>query len=147
MDGSTNITLVEEDLMRPYAITVDVDSQTLYWADSYFNKIECGNVDGTGRRLVISTGIEDPFDITLFGDMLYISDSALGILATNKSGDQPVQTIYNKFCNNVHVRGIQVVAKERQLLGKCTSYSTCTIVSARSGHFCYNLLFSKLQLC
>ena len=118
MDGSDQTTLFDANLGWPYAITVDIDSQVLYWADSYFHKLESGNVDGTGRRLLTSSGLEEPFDLTLLGDMLYISDSNLGILAVNKSGGFPVRTIYNTFCSNVNVFGIQAVAEERQLLGE-----------------------------
>lgn len=118
MDGNGTATLFQDNLRWPYAISVDYDNQILYWADSYFDKIECGNVDGTGRRVVITSGIEQPFDITLLGDVIYISDWNLGILATNKSGGQPVQLIYNTFCDRINTYGIQAIAEERQSLRK-----------------------------
>ena len=117
MDGRDATVLFQGSLKWPYAITIDSFSQVLYWADSYFDKVECGNVDGTGRRLVVSSGVEEPFDLTLLGDILYISDWNLGILATNKSGGQPVQTIYNSFCEYEQTLGVQVVAEENQFLG------------------------------
>lgn len=117
MDGQSTAILFQGDLRWPYGITLDFDNQILYWTDSYFDKIECGNIDGTGRRLVVSSGLDEPFDLTLIGDMLYISDWNLGILATNRSGGQPVQTVYDTFCDGIQTFGAQVVAEERQLLG------------------------------
>ena len=117
MDGRNMTILYQDNLQWPYGVTMDFDNQILYWTDSYFDKIECGNVDGTGRRVVISLGLENPFDLTLLGNTLYISDWNLGILATNRSGGQPIQTVYNTFCDSVQTFGIQAVAEERQLLG------------------------------
>ena len=118
MDGSSNMTLFSDNLRWPYAITIDLDAQVLYWVDSYYDKIECGNVNGTGRRLVVNSGLDEPFDITLLGDILYISDQTLGILALNKSGGLPVKRVYNTFCDRINPFGIEVIAQERQLLSK-----------------------------
>lgn len=118
MDGRNMTILFQDDLRWPYGITMDFDNQILYWTDSYSDKIECGNIDGTGRRVVISSGLEDPFDLTLLGDTLYISDWNLRILATNRSGGQPLRTVYNTFCDSIQTFGVQIVAEERQLLGK-----------------------------
>ena len=118
MDGTGRVTLHQNNLQRPYAITLDFDNQVIYWADSNLQRIESSNVDGSGRRVVVSSGIDEPFDITLLGDMLYISDQNLGIRVTNKSGGQPVQTVYNQFCSYISTLGLQVVAEERQLQGE-----------------------------
>lgn len=118
MDGQNTAVLFQDDLRRPYGIAMDYDNQILCWTDSYFDKIECGNIDGTGRRVVVNSGLEEPFDLTLLGDTLYISDWNLGILATNQSGGQPVRTVYDTFCDGIQTFGVQVVAEERQLLGK-----------------------------
>ena len=118
MDGNGIAILFENDLQRPYAVSVDIADQVLYWADAGLDRIESANVDGSNRRVVISSGLDEPFDLTIFGDMIYISDTNLGILAANKSGAQPTEAIYNRFCQYVGPVGIQAVAQERQLLGK-----------------------------
>lgn len=119
MDGarSTLTTLHQNNLKQPYAITIDFDEQVLYWADLSLKRVECSNVDGSNRNVVISSGLERPFDLTLFGDILYVSDLDLGILAANKSGGVPVEAVY-VFCDHISSCGIQVIAEERQLLGK-----------------------------
>ena len=118
MDGNDVSILFQNDLQRPYAVSLDFMNQILYWADAGLDRIESANVDGSNRRVVISSGLNEPFDLTLLGDMLYISDANLGILATNKSGDQPVEVIYDIFCEDIGPVGIEVVAKERQLFSE-----------------------------
>ena len=118
MDGTEKVVLHQSNLEQPYGIAIDFDSQLLYWTDVVLRRIESCNVDGSGRRVVVSSGVDRPFDLSLLGDVLYISDWNLRILATNKSGGQPVDTIYDTFCTYVNTFGIQVIAEERQLQGK-----------------------------
>ena len=118
MDGAGKVILHQDNLERPYAITIDFDNQVIYWADSNLHRIECSNADGSSRRVVVSSGIDEPFDITLLGDMIYVSDQNVGIRVTNKSGGLTVQTVYNEFCSYINTLGLQVVAEERQLQGE-----------------------------
>ena len=118
MNGNGISILFQNDLQRPYAVSLDFINQILYWTDAGLDRIECANVDGSDRRVVISSGLNEPFDLTLLGDMMYISDVNLGILAANISGTQPVEAIYNIFCEHIGPVGIQAVAQERQLLGE-----------------------------
>lgn len=120
MDGNGIVILFQNNLQRPHAISVDFADQILYWADAGLDRIECSNVDGSNRRVVISSGLDEPFDLTILGDMIYISDTNLGILAANKSEAQPVvAAIRTTFCEYIGTAGIQAVAEERQLLGEC----------------------------
>ena len=118
MDGTSKIVLHQSNLGQPYGIAIDFDSQVLYWGDVELQRIESSNIDGSSRRIVVSSGVERPFGLTLLGDMLYISDWNLRILATNKSGGQPIETLSDTFCTYVNTYGVQVVAEERQLLGE-----------------------------
>ena len=119
MDGNGVLVLFHNNLQRPYAVSIDFADQILYWADAGLDRIECSDVDGSNRRMVVSSGLDEPFDITLLGDMIYISDTNLGILAANKSGTQPVEQIYSTFCEYIGTTGIQAITQENQLLGGC----------------------------
>ena len=124
MDGTGRVILHHSGVQRPYGITIDIDTQILYWADLGLQKVEmCNAVDGSGRRVVVSssTGVDRPYSLSVFGDMLYISDWNRDILATNKSGGQPVRTVNDTFCTYLSTSGIQIIAEERQLQGE---YST-----------------------
>ena len=134
MDGNGVATLFQINLQRPYAVSVDFADQILYWADAGLDRIESANVDGSNRRVVISSGLNEPFDLTILGDVIYISDTNLGILAANKSGHQPVEVIYDRFCEHVGPVGIQAVAQERQLLGECMLLLLATSISLIINH-------------
>ena len=120
MDGSGRQILHQTDMQQPYGIAVDIDAQVIYWTDVELKRIEASNVDGSNRRVILDSqaGVDRPYALSLHGDMLYISDWNRRILATNKSGDQPVHTVSNTFCTYVSTFGIRVVAEENQLLGE-----------------------------
>ena len=117
MDGTNKEVLHQSNLQRPYGLTVDYDTQTIFWADLDLQRIEMCNADGSNRRIVVSTGIERPYALSLHGDTLYISDLSLRILATNVSGG-PVSTVNDTFCTYVSTFDVQVVAEDRQLQGR-----------------------------
>ena len=125
MDGTGRAILHQTDLQRPYGVAIDVDTQVLYWTDVNLHRIEmCNAVDGSNRRVVVSSpGVDRPYSLSLFDDTLYISDLNQDILATNKSGGQPVRTVNDRFCTYVSTFGIQVIAGERQLQGELVIHS------------------------
>ena len=65
MDGANRTILHNTRLMLPNALTLDISTQTLYWADARLDVVEKSNVDGTNRQLVIQEGISHPFHITI----------------------------------------------------------------------------------
>ena len=75
------------------------------------------NADGSNRRIVVSSGIERPYALSLHGDTLFISDFNLRILAMNVSGG-PVSTVNDTFCMYVSTFDVKVVAEDRQLQGR-----------------------------
>lgn len=121
MDGTIRTILHQQNIQRPYGLTIDYDNQVLYWSDLNLQRIECSSVNGSDRHMVINSGIQLPFDITILGSKLYISDWELGVIATDKSGGQRIEVIYNSFCDNTQALGIQSISEERQLLGELQS--------------------------
>ena len=117
-DGTGKEILHDSDLLQPYGLTIDFESQTIFWADLDLQRVDTCNTDGTNRRIVVNSGVNRPYALSLHGDTLYISDWNFGVLATNKSGGQPVSTVSNTFCTYLSTFDVQVVAEDRQLLGK-----------------------------
>ena len=37
----------------------------IYWTDSYYNTIEVCKLDGSGRKVLVSEGLDEPRGITL----------------------------------------------------------------------------------
>lgn len=117
MDGLAETTIHSTGIERPYSITIDIQNQELYWADNILDKIETSSVNGTGRRVLTSTGVPQVFSLSLFGNTLYFSDWTFGVRSVNKTGTQTPTTIYNIFCNFIYAYGIQVVSLEQQPQG------------------------------
>ncbi|XP_066990559.1 nidogen isoform X4 [Macrobrachium rosenbergii] len=73
LDGSNRRKLVERDIMLPNSLVIDYDLENLCWADAGTHKIECVNLDGNGRRVVM-TEARYPFGLTILGQDFYYTD-------------------------------------------------------------------------
>ena len=117
MDGLYVATLHSTNIERAYSLVIDIDPQELYWVDYRLDRIEVSDVNGTNRRVLISSGLSQPFSISMFGNMLYISDWVFGIRSVNRSGSQEPRTIFDRFCGFTNFYGVQVISLQRQPLG------------------------------
>lgn len=54
LDGSDRQVLVNESITWPNGLTIDYTERRLYWGDAVEDRIESCNLDGTGRRVVLS---------------------------------------------------------------------------------------------
>ena len=83
MDGTNRMVVHNTNLVWPNALTLDMETQTLYWADANLDRIESSSVDGSNRQLISQTGIpvDSPFGIALVdSDSLVITDRLSHIL-------------------------------------------------------------------
>ena len=123
MDGTSKTILHDADLSAPYGLTLDYDTQTLYWTDYSRNRIEKSNADGSDRTVVTTTLINDPYSITFYNGRLYWTD-----LSYNRILTAPVDTGASTYLTNSinDMYGITVVSDDRQPLGKSIhiSYDT-----------------------
>ena len=115
MDGTSKSILHDTDLSAPYGLTLDYDTQTLYWTDYNRNRIEKSNADGSNRRVVTTSLINDPYSITFFNGSLYWTD-----LAYNRILTAPVDTGRTSYLTSAtnDMYGITVMTEERQPLGR-----------------------------
>ena len=125
MDGSNREVIHNTSLIWPNALTIDYQSQTLFWADANLEKIECSGVDGRNRTLLTSTGIGHPFGIAFHQNVLYISDIGSRTVRVLSSSGGGVN-ILNMLDSCVRVFGIQVVDLDQQIMGKYI-YNTANI--------------------
>ncbi len=82
MDGTAKTILHDTGLSKPYCLTLDYDTQVLYWADYTLNKIEKSNADGTNRQLVTTSLVYDAYSITFFNGRLYWTDLSYDLILT-----------------------------------------------------------------
>lgn len=64
-DPSQQVPLVESSLQTPVGLAVDWLQHNLYWTDSGDKSISVASVDGTKRRVLISTDLSEPRAIAL----------------------------------------------------------------------------------
>lgn len=120
MDGQERQVVIGENLVQPNGITIDYESQRVYWCDSGLNVIEYSSVDGTGRTTldVDSAGLGSPFSLTIGGSILFWTDfDTSAIYATHKihgndSSLGSYSLVYADFENTP--AGIEVVSPGRQ---------------------------------
>lgn len=53
-DLTTRTVIVNEEIFWPNGITIDYDSETIYWADGKLNFVAAMDFDGQNRRSIIS---------------------------------------------------------------------------------------------
>ena len=120
MDGGDRRTIIDSDLSQPNGITIDYLAERIYWTDSYLDKIEYANYDGSGRMILetAESGLFYPFGITVADDILFWSDWATGsIFATHKDlgavGSEGYFTEIANFPASIPY-GIEALVEDRQ---------------------------------
>ena len=124
MDGTGRTVLIDTNLATPYAITIDYDTQTLYWADYDLDKIESASTNGTNRTLVTTASVTSPNGITFYDGILYWSDTNYpdSIYSINVSSPDVVTTV-RSYIDDPY--SIHVITEDRQPERKFVSVCLC----------------------
>jgi low density lipoprotein receptor-related protein 5/6 len=86
MDGTRHITLFFTEIYRPGPLTIDVEGNKLYWADSRLKRIECSDLSGGNRKTLVDTFVVKPRGMAIFGNFLYwINKKQHGIRRIDKT--------------------------------------------------------------
>ena len=65
MNGSMFEVLFHQNVQIPEGLAVDIVGRNLYWTDRGTDKLEVSKLDGSYRRALITSGLEEPRDIIL----------------------------------------------------------------------------------
>lgn len=114
MDGKFRTVLHSTGLAYAYGLTLDYESQTLYWADQHFNRIESSAVNGSDRQVIVSN-LRDPFGLAFYQGILYWTDTRYSRLYSFSTEDSSAPLTASLGYLPYY---IQVVSEERQPLGK-----------------------------
>ena len=115
MDGTERAIIHNTSLSTPYGLTLDYDTQTLYWTDYSLNKIEKSNVDGSNRTVVTTQLVYDPYSITFYNGSVYWTDFSHNRILTTTVDSPDVTSYVGNAINDMY--GIKAIAEERQPLG------------------------------
>ena len=112
MDGTSRTVIHSTDLSTPYGLTLDYDTQTLYWIDYTLDRLESSSTDGSNRRLLTRINIQCPYGITYFNQKLYWGDWCQHVIySTLVNSPNSVSTLIST--GNDPYR-IHVVSEDRQ---------------------------------
>ena len=74
MDGTERMILFSKALGKPGPLAVDVHNEKLYWADGNLHRIECSDLDGGFRKVLVDGQIASPKGMAVLGKYLYWID-------------------------------------------------------------------------
>ena len=57
--------LFDQNVQTPDGLAVDIVGRNLYWTDTGTNKLEVSKLDGSYRKALITTWLDEPRDIIL----------------------------------------------------------------------------------
>ncbi len=118
MDGTSRIVIHSTSLVWPNALTLDIPSQTLYWADASLDKVERSGVDGSNRQLITLAGISHPFGIAIKDTSIFLTDWTLNSLRQVPNSGGNASIIMQTSISCARPFGIQVVDVSKQPMGK-----------------------------
>ena len=132
MDGTSQTVLHSTGLNRPYGLTLDYDSQTLYWINYSGVGLETSNIDGTSRRTLTRVNIVCPYGLTYFNRKLYWGDWCNHVIYST-SIDSPNSVSVVVSTSNDPYR-IQVISKDRQPINGQYSFPFVLVYSVNNFH-------------
>ena len=112
MDGTSRTVIHSTDLSTPYGLTLDYDTQTLYWIDYTLDRLESSNTDGSNRRLLTRINIQCPYGITYFDQKLYWGDWCQHVIYSTPVNSPNSATTLISTGNDPY--RIHVVSEDRQ---------------------------------
>ncbi len=115
MDGTSRTVLHSTGLSTPTGVTVDYETQTIYWIDYSLNKIEKSFVNGS-NRITLTSASSAPLYITFLRGKLYWTDYSSGRLYTTSS-DLTSSASLVSTTSFSYPWGIEAMSKERQPQG------------------------------
>lgn len=125
MDGTSRTALHSTGLSAPYGLTLDYDTQTLYWTDYTLDNLESSSADGRNRRLLTRINIQCPYGLTFFDQRLYWGDWCQHVIYSTLVNSPNSANIVISTGNDPY--RIHVVSEERQpIRGTKTFYSNVT---------------------
>jgi sugar lactone lactonase YvrE len=118
LTGANRTVIHNTSLVWPNALTLDIPTQTLYWADASLDKVEKSNVDGTNRVLLAQRGVVHPFGIVFVNNTLYFTDWSDNTIRYLSASGGTVSSLHSATAySNATISGVQIVDPLRQFSG------------------------------
>lgn len=82
MDGKERFTLFKTNLLKPGPLAIDMEHGRLYWADNNAQRIECSDLFGGQRTVLVNGDIEKLKGMAIFGPHLYWIDKSQRVITS-----------------------------------------------------------------
>ncbi|XP_067665749.1 low-density lipoprotein receptor-related protein 4-like [Haliotis asinina] len=126
-EGGERKTLVNTDIKWPNGITLDEQSETLYWCDAGEHRIDSVKLDGSDRRQILNEPGTHYFGIFLYADALYLTDWKMNaVRAIHLNGTEKLRITAGGFKS---LTGIYVTK-----LSRCSSRTYGENCEKQCGH-------------
>lgn len=113
MDGNGRTTLHSTGLSNAYGLTLDYQSQTLYWVDLSLNRLEASSVNGLNRR-VITSSLRDPISVSIYEGMVYWTDQYFDRIYSFSVTTSPASVLQVTNYLGTNPRGLRIVSEDKQ---------------------------------
>ncbi|CAB3370017.1 Hypothetical predicted protein [Cloeon dipterum] len=128
MDGSIRETILN-NIGRTNGLTVDFVDNLLFWAALDTSAIECSELSGRNKRVIINTDMKTPFGLTQYQDFVYWTDWITGeISRANKKTGLNRTKIHEKL---ERVTDIHIFHASRQ-----SDWNQCEVSNGKCSHLC-----------
>lgn len=133
MDGQDRQIIVQNLLSRPYDLSLDLESNKLYFVDGYYDRVESINTDGTDRRLLYAFHNDAvPYSLVFNDGYLYWTERRLRMISrlkvSGEDGEEEIGTLSNFTVMHVRPAGLAVIAEDRQPVGELGDFDSYVCV-------------------
>lgn len=96
MDGLKRQILIDKEIVRPIALTLDFTLDRIYWLDSELLKISSSQFDGNDCRQIFKSAefLSQPFSLSIFEDSVYwTNEEKEAVFMANKFNGSDVKIL------------------------------------------------------
>ncbi|MBZ3890926.1 Low-density lipoprotein receptor-related protein 2 [Sciurus carolinensis] len=130
LGGNFRVPIVNTSLVWPNGLTLDYETDLLYWADASLQRIERSTLTGMDREVIVSTAFHS-FGLTLYGQFIYWTDFyTKKIYRANKYDGSGLMAMTPSL--PVRPKGISTVRKNEQQ--QCSN--PCDQFNGGCSHIC-----------
>lgn len=131
LDGTERTKLVEQKIVYPFGIAVDLPREEVYWVDTYLDMVERISYDGSRRTTVFrGAPMRNLYGITVFENYLYVTSwHSNSVVAVHKYNQSDIRTVK---ANLTRPFSIHVYHRQR----KPYRDHPCSQNNGNCGHLC-----------
>lgn len=130
LDGSNFIRLQQKPIVSwPNGVTLDYQSERIYWVDAQLDYIASMELDGQKMRYIIQSSpmIPHPFAISIFKDWMYWNDwTRQAIFVANKENGAGMRMVAGGLSNVMDLKIISRTSQQGTNLCASTGPNTCS---------------------